>query len=136
MVAIMMRLRWIAVSLVTIVALAGCSSAHDDEVEQTAEAFHAALKADDGASACDELGDEVQSELQQSSGSSCEVAIMQAGISPDGRVEQVSVSGTAAQVRYDDDVVFLAEFPDGWKVIAAGCQSQPDKPYDCQVQGG
>lgn len=125
-----------AVSFVVIAVLAGCTSAHDDEVEQTAEAFHAALKADDGAKACDELSDEVQSELHQASGSSCEVAIMKAGVSPDGRIERVTVSGTAAQVRYDDDVVFLAEFADGWKVIAAGCQSQPDKPYDCEVQGG
>ena len=59
-----------------------------------------------------------------------------AGLSPDGRVEKVSVYDTSGQVRYDDDVVFLADFPEGWKVTAAGCVPQPDAPYDCKVQGG
>jgi hypothetical protein len=34
------------------------------------------------------------------------------------------------------DTVFLAEFPDGWKVVAAACTPRDRLPYDCQVEGG
>ena len=77
---------------------------------------------------------EAQEELQES-GDSCEVAVLEAGLSPDGKVEKVSVYDTSGQVRYGDDVVFLSEFPDGWKVVAAGCR-RGRAPYDCSVQGG
>jgi hypothetical protein len=113
----------------------GCGSSHEGDVEQVAEQLHAALRVEDGAAACELLSEDAQEELQES-GDSCEIAILQAGLSPDGRVEKVSAYGTSAQVRYDDDVVFLADFPDGWRVIGAGCEKQPDAPYDCKVQGG
>lgn len=112
-----------------------CSSTQEGEVEQVAEQLRAAVEDEDGAAACELLSQEAQKELENS-GDSCEVAIMDAGLSPDGRVEQVSVYGTSGQVRYDDDVVFLSEFPEGWKVIGAGCERQAAAPYDCTVQGG
>jgi hypothetical protein len=40
-----------------------------------------------------------------------------------------------AQVRFRQDTVFMAQFRDGWKVMAADCAPRPDKPYDCQIQG-
>jgi outer membrane murein-binding lipoprotein Lpp len=118
-----------------LVALSGCSSAHDEAAEQAVEQLHASLRADDGAAACDQLSEDVQKELTQSEGS-CATAVMEAGIPDGGRVRDVRVYGTTAQVRYDEDVVFLAEFPDGWKVTAAGCSAEAGAPYDCQVQGG
>jgi hypothetical protein len=127
--------RLVGVLLLVLVA-AGCSSSRDDTVQQAAEVFHAALRSQDGASACDSLADQVQAELQQSSGTSCEVEILESGVSTDGQVQDVNVSGTAAQVRYDDDIIFLAEFEDGWKIIGAGCERQAGGPYDCHVQGG
>jgi hypothetical protein len=120
---------------IVVMCLAGCSSTQEGEVEQVAERLHAAVRADDGAAACEFLSEEAQEELQDS-GDSCEVAILEAGLSPNGKVEKVSVYDTSGQVRYDDDVVFLSEFPDGWKVIAAGCEKQAAAPYDCTVQGG
>jgi hypothetical protein len=131
----MHRWRTLTLSTVAIVLASGCSSTHEGEVERVAEQLHAALRVDDGAAACDLLSEEAQEELQDS-GDSCEVAVLDAGLSPDGRVEKVSVYDTSAQVRYDDDVVFLSEFPDGWKIIAAGCEKQAAAPYDCTVQGG
>jgi hypothetical protein len=118
-----------------VLILTGCSSTHEGEVEQVAEQLHAALRVEDGAAACELLSEDAQEELQES-GDSCEVAVLDAGLSPDGRVEKVSAYGTSAQVRYDDDVVFLADFPEGWRVIGAGCEKQADAPYDCKVQGG
>ena len=120
---------------IVVICLAGCSSTQEGEVEQVAERLHVAVRADDGAAACELLSDEAQEELQES-GDSCEVAVLEAGLSPDGKVEKVSVYDTSGQVRYDDDVVFLSEFPDGWKVIGAGCEKQAAAPYDCTVQGG
>ena len=131
-----MRMRRTAVLVgVVTVCVAGCSSTHEGEVERVAEQLHAALRVDDGAAACDLLSEEAQEELQES-GDSCEVAVLDAGLSPDGRVEKVSVYDTSGQVRYDDDVVFLSEFPEGWKVIGAGCEKRAAAPYDCKVQGG
>jgi hypothetical protein len=51
-------------------------------------------------------------------------------------VTGTDVYGQWAKVRLDDDTVFLAVFSDGWKVVAAGCQPQGDRPYDCTLQGG
>jgi len=115
--------------------LSGCSSGNEDAATHTAERLHATLQEEDGAAACDLLSDEVQERLAES-GDSCETAVMEAGIPDTGRVVEVKVYGTAAQVRYDDDVVFLGDFPDGWKVTAAGCSPKAGAPYDCQVQGG
>ena len=125
-----------ALVLVAAVSLAGCSSGNEDAATQAVERLHASLRADDGSAACDLLSDEVQEELADAQGSSCETAVMEAGLPDSGQVVGVKVYGTTAQVRYDEDVVFLAEFPDGWKVTAAGCAAQADAPYDCQVQGG
>lgn len=136
MVRVTVRTTSIAAWLLACIVLAGCSSAHQDDVERAAKDFRAALKAEDGAKACEELSDDAQEELRQSSGSSCTIAVLDTDVPTDGRVERVSVSGTAAQVRYGDDIVFLAEFSDGWRVIAAGCRTRPDKPYDCEIQGG
>jgi len=115
--------------------LSGCSSGNEDAATHTAERLHATLQEEDGAAACDLLSDEVQERLAES-GDSCETAVMEAGIPDTGRVVEVKVYGTAAQVRYDDDVVFLGDFQDGWKVTAAGCSPKAGAPYDCQVQGG
>jgi hypothetical protein len=45
------------------------------------------------------------------------------------------VYGQWAQVRLTGDVVFLAAFPGGWRVVAAGCSPQGNRPYDCTLQG-
>jgi hypothetical protein len=121
--------------MAAVLLASGCSSTQEGEVEQVAEQLHAALRIDDGAAACELLSEEAQQALQDA-GDSCEVAVLDAGLSPDGRVEKVSVYDTSGQVRYDDDVVFLSEFPDGWKVIGAGCTKRAAAPYDCTVQGG
>jgi hypothetical protein len=127
-----------AAALVTLMALSGCSSGNEDAVTQTVEQLHASLRGNDGAAACDLLSDDAQKELAESEGSSCATAVMEAGLPDSGRVMDVQVYGTSAQVRYadDEDVMFLGEFPDGWKVTAAGCSAEADAPYDCQIQGG
>jgi hypothetical protein len=129
------RISIVVAIVVALAALSGCSSGNDDAATRTAERLHASLQAEDGATACDLLSDAAQEQLA-ASGSSCETAVMESGIPDSGRVVAVKVYGTAAQVRYDEDVVFLGEFADGWKVTAAGCSPQAHAPYDCRVEGG
>lgn len=128
-------MRSLVIAAVLVLALSGCSSGNDEAATRTAERLHASLRAEDGGAACELLSDEVQQELAES-GPSCEAAVMESAIPDSGRVAEVKVYGTAAQVRYDEDVVFLGEFADGWKVTAAGCSPHAGAPYDCDVQGG
>lgn len=51
-----------------------------------------------------------------------------------GTIRAVNVWGDRAQVVLTGDTVFLSRFPQGWKVAAAGCRSQPKGPYDCDVE--
>jgi hypothetical protein len=122
--------------LAALIALSGCSSGNEDAATQAAERLHASLRNGDGDAACDLLSDDAQKELAQSEGTSCADAVVAAQLPDSGPVEAVEVYGTAAQVRFADDVVFLGEFTDGWKVTAAGCSRQAGAPYDCDVQGG
>jgi hypothetical protein len=52
-----------------------------------------------------------------------------------GAAQQIEVWGDTAQARLAGDTLFLLQFPDGWRVSAAGCTPQGDAPYDCEVQG-
>jgi hypothetical protein len=38
-------------------------------------------------------------------------------------------------VRFTGDTIFLAKFPDGWKVRGAGSEPRTELPYDCEVEG-
>jgi hypothetical protein len=51
-------------------------------------------------------------------------------------VTSLSVWGENAQAKLGDGAVFLAEFPTGWRVTAAGCTFVGEGfPYDCAVEG-
>lgn len=57
-------------------------------------------------------------------------------LSTGGSVESVAVYGKDAIVRLASDTIFLARFPRGWRVTAAGCtRQQAGRPYDCKVRG-
>ncbi|WP_206079851.1 hypothetical protein [Propioniciclava coleopterorum] len=54
-----------------------------------------------------------------------------------GDVTHVEIAGQGAQVRFTGDVVFLASFPGGWRITAAGCRrvsEDPAIPYVCEVE--
>ena len=116
-------------------AVSGCGDSAEDP-GAVARAFSRALKADDAEKACVLLAPETRTQLERSSGSSCAAAIGEEDLPDPGAVRRVSVYGTMAQVRFTDDVWFLAEFEPGWRVLASGCTAVPRKPYDCQLQGG
>jgi hypothetical protein len=90
----------------------------------------------DGAVACVLLAPRSRAALEESSGSTCTAALPALRLEPGGRVTGVQVYGKDAQVRLEQDTVFLARFDDGWRVTAAGCTPAGDLPYDCRISGG
>jgi hypothetical protein len=109
-----------------------CSSGAQPAVEAVAGRFAGAVARHDGAAACALLTDDARHNTE-TFGRSC--AAQLAGLPDPGGVQQVEVWGDAAQVRLAGDTVFLLRFPDGWRVSAAGCTSQEEAPYQCEVQG-
>jgi hypothetical protein len=48
----------------------------------------------------------------------------------------VDVYGRQARAVLASDTLFLSQFSDGWKIVAAGCEPRPGRPYQCSVKGG
>ncbi|WP_327010615.1 hypothetical protein OHA72_27100 [Dactylosporangium sp. NBC_01737] len=117
---------------------AGCADSRPrrDAVGDTAVLLLTAARDGDGAAACAVLAPDTVSALEQSANASCADAIVEEDLPEPGTVRHVRVYGQRAQVVLDDDTVFLAAFPGGWRVVAAGCQPQGERPYDCVLQEG
>ena len=116
-------------------ALSGCGGSQDAAVRDLAEEFYGAVADGDGAAACALLAPTTRSELEQSTGKECAVAILEEPPMLGGDGGDVQVFGVMAQVRRDGDTVFLTRMPDGWRVLAAGCAPRPTAPYDCACEG-
>jgi hypothetical protein len=119
-------------------ALVGCAAAggRGEAAADVATQLLTAVQGKDGVAACALLAPDTASEVEQSGGKPCAEAILDDDLPQPGTVTGTAVYGQWAQVRLGDDTVFLAVFPGGWRVVAAGCQSRGDRPYDCEVQGG
>ena len=119
------------------ITLAGCASAGDreDAAADGAVRVLAAVDAQDGAGACAALAPDTVEEIEQSAGQPCAEAVLDEDLPAPGRVVGADVYGQWAQVRLDDDTLFLAVFPDGWRVVAAGCTPRGKQPYDCRIGG-
>jgi hypothetical protein len=117
---------------------AGCAPAGDraQAADAVAMKLLTAINAHDGSGACALLAPDTAAEVAQSGQKSCAEAILDEDLPAPGAVDSTNVYGQWAQVRLTDDTVFLAVFPGGWRVVAAGCTSRGERPYDCTVQGG
>ena len=129
--------RLLAIGGALAVLVAGCGSVNTraDAASVTVQRWDGALQAKDGAGACALLAPGTASKLEQSQGQSCAEAILGEDLDESGSVSAQQVYGQWAQVRLSDDTVFLAQFPGGWRVVAAGCAPRGDAPYDCQLSG-
>jgi hypothetical protein len=118
--------------------LSGCGSAGErrSDAETAATGFERLLRADDPTGLCTALAPETRSELEESEKASCEKAISSQEIPQGGTTHRVDVYGRQARVVLDADTLFLSRFPDGWKLVAAGCTPRPGRPYQCTLQGG
>jgi hypothetical protein len=115
--------------------LTGCGNSEDFAVEAVAADLLEATSSGDGQGACALLSPHTRDELEQSSGKSCERAILEESIGRGGTVREAQVFDTMAQVRFDDETVFLSRFDSGWLVVATACTPRPQGPYDCSVSG-
>jgi hypothetical protein len=117
---------------------AGCAATGDREqaADAVATRMLTAAGAGDGVTACDLLAPETAAEVAQSAEKPCPEAILDEDLPDAGPVTGTDVYGQWAQVRLSTDTVFLAVFPGGWRVVAAGCTARPDRPYDCAVEKG
>jgi hypothetical protein len=119
-----------------LLVLGGCAgqgNAEDHNAGAAAVAFVASAK-DSPSASCNLLAPETRKELESTDGP-CDSALPQQVESGAGSVRQVEVYGKDAIVHLSTDTVFLARFHDGWRVTAAACTSQGDRPYDCKIKG-
>jgi hypothetical protein len=105
-------------------------------VGSTSVRFYDAYDRHDGRAACALLAPATRAEVESASEKPCAVGLLEEKLPTVGDVRGVSVSGDQAQVRMRGDTVFVAEFPEGWQVVAVGCARVVDKPYDCLVEAG
>lgn len=104
--------------------------------QATAQRFTEAVSDGDHAQACSLLAPETKAQLERASGKACGDALAEENLAAAAAFEDIATFGTMAQVRFAGDTIFLAKFPQGWKVLAAGCSPVPDRPYDCRLEGG
>jgi hypothetical protein len=122
------------IAIAAVVLMAGCSAGvPQQEAAAVAQRFASAAPEE----ACRMLAPETLAHLERRSGVGCGRALAELGSTTGGSVLQVEVAGQSAQVRLESQVLFLARFPQGWLVTAAGCKkSDPDPavPYECGVE--
>jgi hypothetical protein len=127
-----------AVLVLTGCGLAGCGSPSGRGDAATAVALRllTAVDADDGATACATLAPDTLAELESSAEKPCATAVLEEDLPAPATVDTVDVYGQWARVVLSDDTMFLATFPGGWRVVAAGCSPRDRRPYDCVLRGG
>lgn len=126
-------MRGIVVGVVGVLLLCGCSGQLGaEEVISVTTGFVRA----DAAQRCRMLAPQTAKNVAGEPGG-CEEAMRQLVFASGAATRGVEVAGESAQVRLADQAVFLARFPEGWKVTAAGCvRDDPDPavPYECEVR--
>lgn len=130
------RARTGVVSAAVVLATTGCAGRSVGDATSSADAFYDALAAGDGQSACARLSTTTRIALVESAGKPCSRAVLEESVGRPGEVRDEHAFGTAAQIRYAEDTVFLGRYRDGWRVTAAGCVRRPHRPYDCQIDAG
>jgi hypothetical protein len=124
-----------------IVLVSGCSASPDaGAAASVAEELAAAVRASDGAAACDLLAPAAVRSLESQFSSACEEAVLEPDVTAeitDGgtTASEAHAYGQQAQVHLEGDTVFLTMSGDAWLVTAAGCSPRLDQPYECSIEG-
>lgn len=122
-----------ALGALCVLLLGGCAGTQDEPATDAAQELLDSARDGDGARACDLLAPATRSELESSSGSPCEEAILEEDLGEGTGDVRVEVYDTSAQVKVGGDTVFLSRFDGRWLVVAAACTAVPARPYDCSV---
>ncbi|EFL13263.1 conserved hypothetical protein [Streptomyces sp. C] len=107
-----------------------------DGARDAGRAFEQALGAQDYGAACGLLAPETRAQLEEDEAQVCAKALEGQQLPAPGAVDGVEVYGHQALVRAEGETLFLSQLTGGWRVVAAGCTPQEDKPYKCTVKGG
>jgi hypothetical protein len=128
----------IALAGLAVVGLTACGTGErEQDAIEVVERFHTSLEQDDGAGACEELGEVTRSELESREKRPCEEAILTLELPKRGRPINPRVYVTSAAVDLaEGGTDFLDEGSQGWTISAAGCEaSAPEQPYECELEG-
>ncbi|MFD9420542.1 hypothetical protein ACFWC9_38490 [Streptomyces goshikiensis] len=120
--------------------MGGCGEPGPRQADAVAAAldFQNALSDGSFGRACALLAPETRQEAASDAGD-CGQVLAQEKLpvaSRDAADAVAEVYGRQAMVHLSGDTLFLSQFNEGWKVVAAGCTPRPDLPFDCQVKGG
>ncbi|MFE7183447.1 hypothetical protein [Streptomyces erythrochromogenes] len=124
--------------VIALLLLTGCgaSAARVKGARDAVRVFERALASRDYAAACDVLAPETRAQLEQDEKQACAPALEGQGLPVSIAVRRPEVYGRQAVVRAEGETLFLSQFTGGWRIVAAGCNSQGDEPYRCVVKGG
>lgn len=112
---------------------AGQGSAEDHNAEAVVTQFVGSIRTDPAA-ACALLAPATLTALQDHDGD-CPTGLPQQIQPPSDLATSTAVYGKYAIVHVGADTIFAARFDDGWRVTAAGCTPQADRPYNCKIKG-
>lgn len=120
-----------------LLALTGCGDGgRQAAATSAAVSMLRAAAGHDGGQACALLAPQTAEAVAQEQEATCADGVLKENLPAPGASLGTRVYGQWAKVRLENDTVFLAVFPGGWRVVAAGCRAQgPDQPYDCSVSG-
>ncbi|MGW5638554.1 hypothetical protein [Streptomyces sp. NPDC003832] len=114
----------------------GASAARLDGARGAATEFEEALARTDYVGACALLAPQTRQELEDDAAATCARALAREELPPAGAVRGTQVYGRQALLRMTGDTLFLSQFDDGWKIVAAGCAPEAGMPYRCSLKGG
>jgi hypothetical protein len=116
-------------------ALCGCGRDGDRQaVRAVVDGFYTAVQDHHGENACALLGADTRKALEQQESEPCARAVEKVHLTA-GRPGAVQVVSTEASLMFaGGDTVFLGDTRRGWRISAAGCRLQPEKPADCELQ--
>ncbi|MEU3775796.1 hypothetical protein AB0F11_21765 [Streptomyces sp. NPDC032472] len=126
-----------ALAAAVLVSGCGASAPRVDGARDAALAFARAVAGSDFRAACALLAPGTRQELEEGEQKPCVLALVGQDL-PGARTRTVhgtEVYGRQAMVRLEEDTLFLSQFDGGWRVVAAGCRPEADKPYRCAVKG-
>ena len=117
------------------VSLSGCAGSQDEAATHAAVGLLDAAAQRDGVAACGFLATPTRAELEQSSGTPCEEAVLEEDLGAGDGVgpAHVEVFDSMAQVVVGSQTVFVSRYDGRWRVVAAACTRVADRPYDCSI---
>ncbi|MET9466113.1 hypothetical protein ABZY44_15210 [Streptomyces sp. NPDC006544] len=137
------RLRGPAVDALAAVAVAavlggcGAPAPRVEGARQAGLAFEQALADADYPRACALLAPQTRRQLEDDEHKPCGAVLPGEELpSGAGQVHGTQVYGRQALLSTQKDTLFLSQFDDGWKVVAAGCTPRGEQPYQCSLKGG